>query len=106
MMGIIEPAQVIVLTVTGQGVLGQVIGAAGEEVHFLCQPVTEDGGGGSLDHDTDLHMVAEGDALCGQILLHILDEALGLTDFPNTGLEPPVTGLPLLPLSIKASTAS
>ena len=69
-MRIVETAQIIVLTVTCQSILGQVIGTAGEEVNFLSQPVGNDGCCGSFDHNADLNMIAVRQALSIQFLLN------------------------------------
>jgi len=57
MMGIIELAQVIALAVAGQGILGQIVGAYREEVHFLSQRIGNKDRGGSLDHNADLRIL-------------------------------------------------
>ena len=84
-VGIVEAAQIVVLTVASQGVLGQVVGAAGEEVNFLSQSVGNDSCCGSFDHDTDLNMVGVRNTLSIQFLLDGLDQFLGLADFPDAG---------------------
>ena len=57
MMRIIEAAQISVLSVAGQGILGQVIRAAGEEVYDLRKTVTHEHCSGGLDHDSDLDVI-------------------------------------------------
>ena len=84
-MRVVEAAQVVVLTVTGQRVLGQIVRADAEEVDLLCQTITVDGRGGRLDHNADLHILAVGDALVFQLAADLLAHALGLTDLPDGG---------------------
>ena len=84
-MRVVEAAQVVVLTVTGQRVLGQIVRADAEEVDLLCQTVTVDGRGGRLDHNADLHILAVRDALVFQLAADLLAHALGLTDLPDGG---------------------
>ena len=85
MMGIVEAAQVIVLAVAGQGVLGQVVGTDAEEIHFLGQTVTADSSSRRFDHDTDLNVLAVGDALFLEVALDFLTHTLGFPDFPDAG---------------------
>ena len=85
MMRVVEAAQVIVLAVAGQRVLGQIVGADAEEIDLLRQTVAVDGGGGRLDHDADLDLLAVGDALLLQLALDFLAELLGLADLPDGG---------------------
>ena len=83
MMGVIESSQVGILPVAGQRILGQVVRAAGEEVHFLRQPVAHQHGRGRFDHDADLDVIAEGNAFLRQFLLHTLTHLLGFLHFPH-----------------------
>ena len=54
-MGIIEFIQLAVLTVHGQRVLCQVVGAYAEEIHFFRQKITDQGGRRGFYHDALLH---------------------------------------------------
>ena len=85
MMGIIELAQIVGLTVASQGVLGQVVGAHGEEVHQLCQLRRHQHGGGGLDHDTQLSVGVVGNTFRGQLLHHALAGTLALLNLPDRG---------------------
>ena len=82
---VIKTSQIIVLAVTGQGVLGQVIGAAAEEIHFLGQTVTHDGRCRGFDHDADLHILRKGNALSFQVALDFLAVLFGFAHFPHAG---------------------
>ena len=84
-MWVIEAAQIVVLAVAGQRVLGQIVGADAEEIDLLRQTVAVDGGGGRLDHDADLDLLAVGDALLLQFALDLLAELLGLAHLPDGG---------------------
>ena len=84
MPGVTVAAQGAVLPVGSQGVLGQVVGADAEEVHFVGQGVTDDGGGGRFNHDAQGH-VSNGDALGGQLLPDGLAQGFDLLDLPQGG---------------------
>ena len=45
--------------VHGQGVLDQVVGSDGEEIHLLRQVIGHQGGGGYLDHDADRYLLGD-----------------------------------------------
>ncbi len=83
MMRVEEAAQVVVLTIAGQGVLGQIVGAAGEEVHLLGKTVGHHRCSGGLDHDAKLDVLIEGNALLGQLVHDLAAHLLGLLDFPD-----------------------
>ncbi len=85
MAGVEEVADVGVHPVGGQGVLGQVVGADGEEVHLLGQHVGHDGGGGGLDHDAVLHVLAVGHALLVQLLAHLGQDGFNLQHLLQVG---------------------
>ena len=81
-VGIVEIIQLGVLPVNGQGVLGQIIGAQGEELHLLGQFVRHHHGGGSFHHDANLH-VSIGDAPLLELRLALLQNLLGVPDLPD-----------------------
>ena len=81
-VGVIEGVQLGVLPVNGQGVLGQIVGAQGEELHLLSQLLGHHHGGGGLDHDADLHL-AHGHAPLPQLPAALLQHVLGVPDLPH-----------------------
>ena len=81
MMGVGEALQLGILAVDRAGVLGQVVGAQGEEVDFFCQLVSDKDGSGGLDHDTDLE-IAYLVAFLDQFLFALLHDGLGFDKFP------------------------
>ena len=84
MVGIVELIQLGVLTVHRQRVLGQVVGAHGEEGGFLCQLPCQHGGGRGLHHDADRHFTG-GDALLLQLLADLGAQGLGGLQLPEGG---------------------
>ncbi len=56
MVRIVEIIQLCVLPVDGQRVLGQIVSADAEEIHFLRQKVADHHRGGRLDHDALLEI--------------------------------------------------
>ena len=60
-----------VATVDSQGVLGEVIGAYREEIHFRCQGVGQQGTGGHFNHHAHLQ------ALAGNLGADPFDDGLG-----------------------------
>ena len=72
MVGIVELAQLCVLTVNSQGVLGQVVGTNGEECSFLSQLVSQNSSSGSFDHDADGHFLG-GIAFSFQLVAYLPD---------------------------------
>ena len=84
-MRIEELTQVIGLTVTGQRVLGQVVGANREEIHFLGQFVGNQNRGRSFDHDTDLGVFVVRNAFLLQLCHDALAGTLALLDLPDGG---------------------
>ena len=82
MIGVIELAQVGVLAVYRQGVLGQVVGTNGEEGGFLCQLVGQHGSGGGFHHHANGNILGF-DALLGQLCPHLGAQRLGLLQLPH-----------------------
>ena len=85
MVGIKEGLQLGVLAVQRAGVLGQVVGADGEEIALLGQIVRHQNRSGGLDHGAHLNLVAELLALGGQLCLALLQHGLGILQLPQTG---------------------
>ena len=85
MVRIEEGLQLGVLAVQRAGVLGQVIGADGEEVALGGQIIGDEDGGGGFDHGADLDVVAELLALGGQLLLALFEDGLGVLQLAQTG---------------------
>ena len=80
-----EGFQLGVLAVQCAGVLGQVVGADGEEVALGGQVVGDEDGGGGLDHGADFDAAAELFALSGQLLLALFEDGLGVLQLPQAG---------------------
>ena len=53
MQGIRGDGEFRVLTVYGQGVLGEIVGSDRQKVHLLREFVRKKGGGWNLDHDSE-----------------------------------------------------
>ena len=73
--------QMSVLAVDRAGVLGEVVGAQGEEVYFFRELIRDKDGGGCLDHDSDL-IISDLDAFVDQLLLALLEDSLGFDQLP------------------------
>ena len=84
-MRVEEPSQIVVLAVAGQRVLGQVVRAAGEEVHLLRQAVADDRRSRSLYHDADLDVLVIGDAFLPEFCFDLLAHLLCLAHLPYAG---------------------
>ena len=84
MVGVGEGLQLGVLAVQRAGVLGQVVGADGEEVALLGQVVCDQDGGGGLDHGAHFH-VAHLLALGGQLHPALVQDVLGVVELPQAG---------------------
>ena len=67
---IVKRLQIGILSVKGQGILGQVIGSDAEEIHQLGQFVTDHDCRRSLYHNAFLHILV-GDLLCRQLRFHL-----------------------------------
>ena len=85
MVGIVEFAQIVALAVAGQGILGQVIGADGEKVHFLCQCVCHKNRGRCLKHNADFRVLIIGNAFFVQLCHHLLAGPLAFFYLPDGG---------------------
>ena len=83
MMRVEELAKVVRLTVAGQRVLGQIVGTDGEEVDFFGQVGGHEDGGRRLDHDTDLGIRIEGDALFLQLFHDSCAGTFAFAHFPD-----------------------
>ena len=86
-VNLIEVGDGVVAAVGAHGVADEVVRADGEEVGNLGELVGDEGGGRSLDHDTDLDVLVELTALVGQLLLALLDKLLDGHDFLYAGNE-------------------
>ena len=78
MVRIVEIIQLCVLPVDGQRVLGQIVSADAEEIHFLRQKVADHHRGGRLDHDALLEITVRNPGpvhLLLDLLHHGLDAA-------------------------------
>ena len=71
-----EGLQLCVLAVQSAGVLGQIVGADGEEVALLGQLVGDEDSGGRLDHGADLQLLVELLALSRSSVRHSSSTAL------------------------------
>lgn len=85
MVRIEKLAQVAAMSVTGQRVLSQVVGAHGKEVHQPGQLRRHEHGGGSLNHDADLGVRVEGDPFGGELIHHPLAGPAALLHLPHAG---------------------
>lgn len=85
MMGVKELTKVVGLPVTGQGVLGQIIGAYREEIHLFRQLLGKENGDKSLDHDADLCILPVRDTLLVQFRQDLLASSLVLLYLPHRG---------------------
>ena len=83
MMRIVESIQLRILPVDGKGVLGQIVGADTEKIHFFCQFFTHHNRCRSLDHNTLLRFSACHALLC-QFLLHFCHDFLDPVYFIHT----------------------
>src|SRR5690606_34014656 len=76
----------VVPTVHGERELGEVVRADREEVYLGREAVDEERYGGDLDHDPDVHLRAEGDALGREVFadgVEVDAEAADLVDRRN-----------------------
>ena len=80
-----ELPQVWILSVACQGVLGQIVGPDGEEVHLSGQLGSHDDRGRGLDHDTHLDILSEVHTLTTQLTLDLIDDDPGLVDLGGGG---------------------
>ena len=83
MMGIEEGIELGLLTVDGQGILGQVVGTDAEEVDFLSQFFTHDGSSRCFDHDADFHIFIVGNAFFIQFLTDFVKDFFAPLYFPD-----------------------
>ena len=74
-----------VLTVTGQRVLGQVVGADGEEIDFGGQLVGHNDRRRRLNHNADLDTLVEVDALAAQLAFGFFKNPLGVAYLLHRG---------------------
>ena len=84
-MRVNESLKLRVLTVAGEGVLGQVVGADAEEIHHRREPVAYDSCRGSLDHYADLGILAELYAVIPKLVLDLLAHSYALLHLGNAG---------------------
>ncbi len=85
MVRIKEALQSAGLAVAGQDVLGQVVGAHGEEIRLLRQLVRDQRGGRRLDHDAQLRLPPVGDALPVQFRHDLPADPAAFLHFPERG---------------------
>ena len=85
MVRVEERLQLCVLAVQSAGVLGQVVGADGEEVALLRQLVRDEDGGRRLDHGAHFHLLVELFALCTQLGAALVQHGLGVLQLPQAG---------------------
>ena len=84
-MGVEEGLQLCVLAVQCTGVLGQVVGADGEEVALGGQLVRDEHGGGGLDHGAYFNVLPHLHALGGQLGTALFQNSLGVLQLPQAG---------------------
>ena len=83
----VEVGDLVVATVGGHGVTGEVVRADGEERGLLGEQVGDVGGSGRLHHDADLDVLVELVALGAQLFLALLDERLDRANLLDAGDE-------------------
>ena len=79
----LEGLQLCVLAVQCTGVLGQVVGADGEEVALGGQLVRDEHGGGGLDHGAYFNVLPHLHALGGQLGAALFQNSLGVLQLPQ-----------------------
>jgi len=70
-------------SVSRHGVLAEIIGTDGEEIHFLCQLVCNDRRRGDLDHDADLRIFRKRNPFFSHFILTLIDDLHGLAHAGN-----------------------
>jgi hypothetical protein len=85
MVRVEERLQLCILAVQRTGVLGQVVGADGEEIALSSQLVRDQYSGGGLDHGAYLDVLAHLHALGGQFCAALFQNSLGILQLPQAG---------------------
>ena len=83
MMGIEEGIEFRLLTVDGQGVLGQIVRTDAEEVDFFSQFFTHDGSRRRFDHNADFHILIVGNPFRIQFPADFVQDFFALLYFPD-----------------------